>query len=80
LVLRDYQAVTGVQLNGGGDLTKALTFRIAGTKAAKGTLRLTSRGLSGRVGGKRVALRLSTAQATALHDGLRVAPLSALAH
>ena len=51
-ILRDYQAVTGVTVSGGGDLTRSLTFRIAGTKAAKGTLVLSSRGLVGRVGGE----------------------------
>ncbi len=37
IVLRDYQAVTGVTVSGGGNASGALTFRIAGTKAAKGT-------------------------------------------
>ena len=76
LVLRDYQAVTGVTVSGGGDLTRSLTFRIAGTKAAKGTLVLSSRGLVGRAGGKRVVLRLTSAQASALQDDLRVRALS----
>ncbi|MDA0174361.1 alpha/beta hydrolase [Solirubrobacter taibaiensis] len=76
LILRDYQAVTGVTVSGGGDLTRSLTFRIAGTKAAKGTLVLSSRGLTGRAGGKRIVLRLTSAQASVLQADLRVRALA----
>lgn len=76
LVLRGYQAVTGVTLDGGGNPTRALTFRIAGAKAAKGTLRLDRNGLSGRLGSKRVRLRLKGAQASFVQDDVRVRALS----
>jgi hypothetical protein len=75
LILRDYQAVTGVSVGGGGDLTRSLTFRIAGTKAAKGTLVLNRRGLKGRLGGRSVSLRLTAAQASLVHEKLRVPEL-----
>jgi hypothetical protein len=76
LILRDYQAVRGVTVSGGGDLTRSLTFRIAGPKAAKGTLVLSSRGLIGRAGGRPVALRLTSAQASVLQDDLHVRALA----
>ncbi|MDA0182167.1 alpha/beta hydrolase [Solirubrobacter phytolaccae] len=79
LVLHDYQAVTGLTVSGGGDLSRSLTFRISGPKAAKGRLVLGRRGLSGTLGGKRIRLSLSDAQASLLQPRLRVTPLSALA-
>jgi pimeloyl-ACP methyl ester carboxylesterase len=78
LLLRDYQAVTGMTVSGGGDLSRSLTFRISGPKAAKGTLVLNARGLSGRLGGKRVRVRIGAVQASALQGGVRLKPLSAL--
>ncbi len=75
LILRDYQAVTGVSVRGGGDLTRSLSFRIAGTKAAKGTLVLNRRGLKGRLGGRSVSVRLTAAQASLVHEKLRVPEL-----
>lgn len=76
LTLRDYQAVTGVTVGGGGDLVRSLRFRIAGAKAAKGTLVLDRRGLSGSLGGKRIRLSLAGARASLVQDGLRVRALS----
>ena len=63
-------------VNGGGDLTRSLTFRIAGTKAAKGTLVLSSRGLDRPGRRKQVVLRLTSAQASVLQDDLRVRALA----
>jgi pimeloyl-ACP methyl ester carboxylesterase len=75
LVLSDFQAVTGVTVGGGGDLVRSLRLRIGGAKAAKGTLTLNRRGLTGRLGGRRVALRLRGAQASLVHEKLRVPAL-----
>ena len=58
LVLHDYQAVTGVTVNGGG--SRSLTLRVAGPKAASGTVTLRTRGrLTGRLGGRRISVRLA---------------------
>ena len=63
LVLHDYQAVTGVTVNGGGG--RALTLRVAGPKAARGTVTLRTRGrLTGRLGGRRISVRLSAPRAS----------------
>lgn len=78
LALSDYQAVTGVTISGGGNVSRRLTFRVAGAKAAKGTLVLTRRGWSGRLDGKRISLRAPAAGTSALQDGLRARPLAAL--
>lgn len=75
--LRDYQAVTGITVSGGG--TRTLTFRVAGSQASKGTLRLTRRGWSGTLGGKRVVVRGAGASASVLQPRLRLPDLSALA-
>ena len=55
LVLRDFEAVTGVTLNGGGG--RALTVRVTGSKAASGTVTLRSRGrrLTGRLDGRPIS-------------------------
>ena len=75
LRLRDYQAVTGVTVSGGGDLTRSLTLRIGGTEAAAGTLVLDRRGLTGRLDGKRVRLRGDTALAASVQPRLRLPAL-----
>ena len=57
LVLKRYQAVDGVTLTGGGDAS--IKLRVAGAKAARGTVTLRSGGrLSGTLGGRRISLRL----------------------
>ncbi|MBE2315323.1 alpha/beta fold hydrolase [Solirubrobacter sp. CPCC 204708] len=76
LRLSDYQAVTGVTVGGGGDLTRSLTLRIAGTKAAKGTLVLNARGLTGRLGGRPVRLRLDAARASLVHETVQLQKLA----
>jgi pimeloyl-ACP methyl ester carboxylesterase len=75
LTLDDYQAVTGVTVDGGGDLARSLRLRVAGAQAARGTLVLDRRGLRGRLGGRRVSLRLTAAQAALVHQKLRVPAL-----
>jgi pimeloyl-ACP methyl ester carboxylesterase len=63
LELRDYQAVTGVTVSGGG--SRSLTLRVTGTKAAKGTVTLRAQGrLSGSLGGRRISVRLATPRAS----------------
>jgi pimeloyl-ACP methyl ester carboxylesterase len=63
LKLNDYQAVTGVTVSGGGD--RRLRLRIAGTEAAAGTVTLRKHGrLRGRLGGRRIKLRLPTPRGT----------------
>jgi pimeloyl-ACP methyl ester carboxylesterase len=59
LVLSDYQAVSGVTLTGGGSRT--LRLRVSGTKAARGTVTLRTRGrLTGTLDGRRISVRLAT--------------------
>jgi pimeloyl-ACP methyl ester carboxylesterase len=71
LVLRDYQAVTGVRVSGGG--SRSLDLRVTGAKAAHGTVTLRTRGqLTGRLGGRRISVRLATPRASTA----RVAGLS----
>jgi hypothetical protein len=73
LILKDFQAVNGVTVSGGGDLQHALTLTLAGTKGAHGTLVLGKQGkLSGHLAGRRVSVRL-TARASRLGSH---APLS----
>ena len=76
LVLRDYQAVTGVTVNGGGG--RSLTLRVAGTKAASGTVTLHARGrrLTGRLGGRRISVRLATPRVSMARSPVRLAQLS----
>jgi pimeloyl-ACP methyl ester carboxylesterase len=64
LRLRDYQAVTGVTLS--GTIRRTFTVRIAGTKAAKGTLTYRSNRLTGRVGGRKISVRLTAPRVSAL--------------
>jgi pimeloyl-ACP methyl ester carboxylesterase len=57
LILKRYEAVNGVTLTGSG--SSRLTLRVAGPKAARGTVTLRAGGrLSGTLGGRRVSLRL----------------------
>jgi hypothetical protein len=64
IVLRDYQAVTGVSVT--GSLREAsLSLRISGTKAAKGNLKLSRNRVSGRLDGRRVSARLTRSRALA---------------
>jgi hypothetical protein len=57
LVLRRYEAVDGVTLTGSGN--NSIRIRVAGSKAARGTVTLRSGGrLSGTLGGRRIDLRL----------------------
>lgn len=79
IVLRDYQAVTGVTVSGGGRASGAVTFRVGGSKAAKGTVRFTRRGVDARLGGQRIELGEVTAATSALQGGLRLPRLSSLA-
>jgi pimeloyl-ACP methyl ester carboxylesterase len=63
LTIKRYQAVAGVTLTGGG--TSRLTLRVAGGKAAHGTVTLRSGGrLEGMLGGRRISVRLSTTART----------------
>ena len=72
LLVRDYQAVTGVTVNGGG--SRSLTVRVTGAKAARGTVTLRTRGrLTGRLGGRKISVRLATPRASS-------ARAAALAH
>jgi pimeloyl-ACP methyl ester carboxylesterase len=72
LELSDYQAVSGVTVTGGG--SRSLRLRVSGTKAASGTVTLRTRGrLTGRLGGRRISVRLATPRAS-------MARSSALAH
>jgi pimeloyl-ACP methyl ester carboxylesterase len=70
IVLRDYQAVTGVEVNG-TLRSDTLTMRIGGVRAAKGTLRLTHGRLRGTLGGRRIATNLRPVQANAASLALR---------
>src|SRR3954468_11850270 len=57
LVLKRYEAVSGVTVTGSGNAK--ITLRVAGTEAARGTVTLRSGGrLSGALGGRRISLRL----------------------
>ena len=57
LILKRYEAVHGVTVTGSGGAK--ITLRVAGAKAARGTVTLRSGGrLSGTLGGRRVSLRL----------------------
>ena len=57
LVLRHYEAVTGVTVSGSGNAR--ITLRVSGSKAAKGEVTLRSGGrLSGTLGGRKISLRL----------------------
>lgn len=59
LFVDSYQAVTGVTVSGGG--SRALTLRVGGADAAPGTVSLRSHGrLTGRLGGRRIAVRLGS--------------------
>ena len=54
-VLEHYEAVTGVTVTGSGE--RADTLRVAGSKAARGTVTLRSGGrLSGTLGGRKISL------------------------
>jgi pimeloyl-ACP methyl ester carboxylesterase len=57
VVLKRYEAVDGVTLS--GSIGSAVRLRVAGAKAARGTVTLRSRGrLTGTLGGRRISLRL----------------------
>jgi pimeloyl-ACP methyl ester carboxylesterase len=64
LTVDRYEAIHGVTLTGSG--ASSLTLRIAGAKAAHGTVTLRSGGrLAGTLDGHRIAVRLSTSARTA---------------
>jgi pimeloyl-ACP methyl ester carboxylesterase len=57
LVLRNYEAVTGVTVSGSGNAR--ISLRVSGSKAASGEVTLRSGGrLSGTLGGRKISLRL----------------------
>ena len=58
LVLRNYQAVTGVTVS--GSVRRTFRLRVAGPKAASGTLTLVGSKLTGRIGGRQVSVRART--------------------
>jgi pimeloyl-ACP methyl ester carboxylesterase len=63
LTLHDYRAVAGVTLSGGGT-SRVWDLRIGGASAARGSVTLRSGGrLVGRLGGRRIDLRLATSSA-----------------
>jgi pimeloyl-ACP methyl ester carboxylesterase len=65
LVVDDYQAVTGVTVSGGGGGGRSLALRVAGAEAARGTVTLRTGGrLTGRLGGRRIAVRLGSPRAS----------------
>jgi pimeloyl-ACP methyl ester carboxylesterase len=65
LTLHNYEAVNGMTVSGGGDVTRSLTLRIGGSKAARGILILRGRGiLRGRLGGRPVSVNLGAASAS----------------
>jgi pimeloyl-ACP methyl ester carboxylesterase len=65
LTLDRYVAVPGVAVSGGG--VRSLVMRIRGTKAAAGTITLTTQGrLTGRLGGRRIDLRLGSGASAAI--------------
>jgi hypothetical protein len=64
LLLHRYEAVRGVRVTGGGQNSLRLT--VSGSEAAAGTVTLRSRGrLTGRLGGRRISVRLATPTAAA---------------
>jgi hypothetical protein len=64
LVLRHYEAVNGVTLTGSGN--NRITLRVAGSKAARGTVTLRSGGrISGTLGGRMISLRLGSPSVSA---------------
>jgi hypothetical protein len=72
-VVRGYTVVRGVTLTGGG--TSRLTFRVGGSKAARGTVELRAGGrLKGTLGGRRISVTLGTS-ARASKLGARAAQL-----
>ncbi|HWK25758.1 MAG TPA: alpha/beta fold hydrolase [Solirubrobacter sp.] len=63
LVLRRYEAVKGMTLSGSGN--SRLTLRVAGAKAARGTVTIRSGGrVSGTLDGRRISLRLGAPRAS----------------
>ena len=64
LVLSRYEAVNGVTVSGSGN--SRLTLRVAGAKAARGTVTLRSGGrLSGTLGGRRISVHLGAPRVSA---------------
>jgi hypothetical protein len=55
LILRDYQAVPGVAVS--GRINRTFRLRVAGSKAARGTLTLDGGRLKGELGGRKVNVR-----------------------
>jgi hypothetical protein len=69
--LRDFQAVTGAEID--GTLTSStLTMRVSGTQAAKGTLRLHRGRLKGTLGGRKIDTSLGPVQGNAAALQLRL--------
>jgi pimeloyl-ACP methyl ester carboxylesterase len=64
LLLRDYQAVTGVSVTG-SLRGSTLSVRIGGAKAAQGTLQLSRKRVTGRLDGRRISARLTSSRALA---------------
>jgi hypothetical protein len=74
LVLRNYTVVSGVTVSGRGN--SRLTLRVAGAKAARGTVVLRSGGrLSGTLGGRRISVRFGAPRVSAARAsrGLKLA-------
>jgi hypothetical protein len=71
VVLRRFEVVPGVRLTGGGDRRDGLRLRVSGRRAAPGVVRLSAGGrLTGRLGGRRVSVRLRRPPAA---PGVRIA-------
>jgi len=64
LLLRRYEAVKGVTVS--GTIRRAFRFRVAGPKAARGTLTLSRTRLKGELGGHRVNVRAKGPSVSAL--------------
>jgi hypothetical protein len=64
IVLRDYQAITGMSVTG-SLRGRSLTLRVGGTKAAKGNLKLSHNRVTGRLDGRRISARLTRSRALA---------------
>jgi hypothetical protein len=71
LIVRDFQTVNGVTITGSG--TRSVRLRVAGTEAAPGTVMFDPlRGrLTGRLGGRRIAVRLAVPRASVALASLR---------
>ena len=58
LILRDYASVPGVTVS--GTVNRTFRLRVAGSKAARGTLTLAGSRLKGEIGGRRISVRART--------------------